>query len=138
MGGHSEDEAGPGVAGVEDALEGVFGFEERVGFVNKQCGTKLLDGRKQCGRADIGGNQRAVHKAAEEGQQSGFAAAASGRFDADVSGDVAKLESVGVKDPKRERFGRPLRQDDKAGEELAKGIKQELALGSGRIVGWLD
>jgi len=133
FGGHSEDEAGPGVTGVEDALEGVFGFEESVGFVNEQGGTELLDGGEQGGGTYIGGNQRTVHKAAEEGQQSGLPAAASGRFDADVSGDVAKLESVGVKNPKRERFGCPLGEDDKAGEELTKGIKQELALRCRRL-----
>ena len=59
--GDAEDVGGGAmVAGVEDAGEFVVGFEERVGFVDHECGPEFLDGAVECRRADVGRDEWAI------------------------------------------------------------------------------
>jgi hypothetical protein len=78
-GGDADDEGGlTGVAGVEDAAQLVVAPEERVGFVNEEGGMGFLDDAEEGGRADVGGDDGSIDQFAEDGEESGFAAALFG------------------------------------------------------------
>ena len=60
--------------------------------------------------------------------ESAFAAALHGGFDAEVGGDVAEFEGVGVNYKEGHGFGDPFGQDDALRERGAQGVEEELAV----------
>ena len=102
--------------------------QERVGFVNEQCRTEVLDDTEERGRADVGGGNGAVSEFAENGQEGSLAALLLGRFDADVRADVTQLESEGMNDPKSQRFSGPEWQNDEAPQRLGECIEEKSAV----------
>ena len=128
------------VAGIEDAAKFVVTPEERVRFVDEEGRLHFFDDAEEGRRADVGGDDGAVDEFAQDTEQRGFAAAFHRRFDAEVGGDVAELEAVGVNDPEGQCFGRVFGEDDEAGKEFAELIQDQagLARRGWRIVngGW--
>ena len=116
------------VAGIQDAAKLVVAVEEGVGFVNEQGRLKLLDDAVKSRGTDVGSDDGAVGQLAEDGDQGGFAATMGGGFEADVGGDVAQLEGVGVDDPQSQGLRGEPRQDDEAGEVTDDLIEQEQAV----------
>jgi hypothetical protein len=117
-----------GIAGVENAAELVVALKKGVGLINQKRGPGFFDNAEKGGGADVGGDEGAMDKFAEDGEKSGFPAAFLGGFQADVRADVPQIERVGVEDPQRERFCGGLRQDDEPAEEFDEVVKEELAM----------
>jgi len=112
------------VAGIENAPELVVASQEGIDFIDEQRGRKIFDHAKKSRRADIGGGDDAVSEFMEERQESGFAATFLGRFDTEISGDVAQLKGVRVQDPEGDSLRGPFGQNHTAVENADELVKQ--------------
>ena len=101
-------------------MQGIFGLQKGIGFVDHKGRAQFFDGAEESSGTDIGSNHWPMDQAAEDGQEGGLATAPGGRLDADVGGDVAELEGVGVQDPEGEGFSSGLGEDDKTTQKVAE------------------
>lgn len=74
-GGGAEDVGGAaGVAGIDDAAQDAVAGEESIGLIDEKSGAAVVDGAKEGGDGDVGGDQRPMGHLGENAQEGGFAA----------------------------------------------------------------
>ena len=110
----------PIVAAVDDTAQSVVVPEEGVGFIDEDGGVPFLNRPEHRRRRDVARRQWARHQCAKQCQQGRFPALRRRTGYGQDWGDRGSVVGVGMHDPKRDRFGRPRRQDQVVSRRLCQ------------------